>query len=573
MYYGKEKAVPVPTRTKDGYPARLKNGYVYWVTNSVWDPVRKKTTDRRVSIGRLCQDGTGLMFPNDNYFDIFAPRSSKSGQVAAGAASEATLRPAGRTDFNMSYGCFAALQAAAEKVGCAEALTACFPKQWEKIRAVCLHAIVGQNSTAQSFPGWCFDNYCGLGSSLSDSFISQLYVEIAGDAEARHAFMCRFRENFHRRFPGSKERVIAFDSTNQVTESKGQELARYGKSKTGESLPIINTALYVDEITGVPMWYEHFDGNVLDKSQTPFSVMKAGALGFNKIFLMMDRGYYSWDTVNRIEDQGIGFGVMMPKATELTGKTIQEWKNTIRLREEYYIPCENVYGMQCPWNLVFDNKMPCYGYLFYDDERCVEERNSIHGKLSFFRAEAQKRKRFTEKMQRHFAQRGLIISKTEGKEKGQRNFTIETDCEMVEAATADSGFFMVLSNRSMTAREMITIARGRDKAEKSFCRLKSHLDLSRSHTHNGKTYAGKMFVSFVALVYLQAFAYFERNVLSKKSSETVNTLMSELHKYKIWKGDCGWSPTYALNKKQKEIFEAVDIAEECLKSSVKKLHL
>ena len=109
--------------------------------------------------------------------------------------------------------------------------------------------------------------------------------------------------------------MVAFDSSNQVSESKEQTKARRGKSKTGEKLPIINTAVYVDEITGISLWYEHFDGNVLDKTQTPYSVEKAKQLGFEKLFLMMDRGYYSEENVRRISNLHIAFGMMMPETT------------------------------------------------------------------------------------------------------------------------------------------------------------------------------------------------------------------------------------------------------------------
>ena len=69
-----------------------------------------------------------------------------------------------------------------------------------------------------------------------------------------------------------------------------------------ENLPDINTAMFVDEMTGIPLYYEHFYGSLLDKTETPFTMEKVKDLGFSKLFLMMDRGYFSKKALDSMDE-------------------------------------------------------------------------------------------------------------------------------------------------------------------------------------------------------------------------------------------------------------------------------
>ncbi len=76
MYAGKTDIVHIPARTENGYAAILKTGYVYWVTDSAWDKAKKKTTDKRVSIGKTAPE-PGKMYPNATYARIFGGKETE----------------------------------------------------------------------------------------------------------------------------------------------------------------------------------------------------------------------------------------------------------------------------------------------------------------------------------------------------------------------------------------------------------------------------------------------------------------------------------------------------------------
>lgn len=568
MYAGIIDPVNIPVRTPLGYPICLKTGYIYWVTDSHWDMKKKKTVDKRIAIGKKANE-EGKMYPNKQYESLFGPLDPVVAEIRQ---SLGKLKAPGTFDNNMAFGPYAAMMAAFQAIGAYDALKRSHQALWHKMFAQALHAVVAEDSTAQLYPGWSFDNYAGMSKSMSDSEISRLYADIGSDDDSRYVFLSLFRENFHKLFPEATERIVAFDSTNQVTESRNQPYAKYGKSKTGEPLPIINTAMYVDQITGIPIWYEHFDGNVLDKSQTPYSVEKAVSLGYKKLFLMMDRGYFSQDAVNALQEQEIGFGMMMPEVASITSDTIAAHRDVIRNKSSYLIPEHKIFGCRTTVTVGEHNLS---AYVFYDDDTAKEERDAVNSQLAYFSEEAKKRKRYTEKMAKYFEQRGLKITKTTDKaKKGEPNFTVDVDNERTQKIYDEAGFFMMLSNRDLPPVSMIGIGRGRDQAEKAFRRFKTHFNLSRSYSHNQATYTGKMFVAFLGLLMLSAFAWFCRPILQGKSSATVPSLIAELHRYKmIKKPDGTWMPAYALNRQQKDIFDLLDVSQKNLEKQIRGLRL
>ncbi|MBQ7609197.1 MAG: hypothetical protein IJU76_14710 [Desulfovibrionaceae bacterium] len=81
---------------------------------------------------------------------------------------------------------------------------------------------------------------------------------------------------------------------------------------------------------------------------------------------------------------------------------------------------------------------------------------------------------YSEKMKEFYAKRGIIVTKNSRDEQTGQNFTLKVDSQMLQQAAEEAGFFVILSNRLMTAGEMISIARKRDCVEKAFKDLKSH---------------------------------------------------------------------------------------------------
>ena len=195
------------------------------------------------------------MHPNKNYEQYFGHVAAEVKKLEYTFSSKAR-KTAGKTDSKLSFGPYLILKAATDRSGCFDALKRVYPDYERKILALAIYSIVAECSTAQLFPGWCFDHYCGLERIIDGSEISSLYRLIGSDEGDIKTFFEIFREEYEKRFPRkSSNRVIAFDSTNQNTQSENEDLTELGKAKTDLGLKIINTAMFVDEETGIPIWY------------------------------------------------------------------------------------------------------------------------------------------------------------------------------------------------------------------------------------------------------------------------------------------------------------------------------
>lgn len=559
MYKGITKKIPIPKTTAEFKIIPAKTGYVYYQSGYTWDAEKRQPKYERRCIGRKDETNEELMYPNKNYEMIFGPIDPEV-TALRNRFCAAELREAGKFDCRMAFGQYYAVINALKMVGAYETLQRTYPKKFSLIIGLVVHAIDAQSTTSQTFPGWCFDHYCGMNRIVSDSEISKMYSELGKDQGSISVFFTLFAKAYGEKFPNRK-RIVGFDSTNQNYGGKGIPMAKRGHAKLNVGLPDINTAMFVDEETGIPLWYEHFDGNVLDKTQTPYSMKKVIDLGYKKLFAMFDRGYYSEEDIAALDQmKDIEYGVLCPDGTDWVDELFRKHGARVKDKQDCYIPEENVYGKRYSVTL-FEKKY--FAYLFYDSDRAEEERQTIHEVMAFFWEEASNRTRYTEKMKKHYEKRGIVVTKADKDPETGKNFTLSENTEMIQELLDRTGLFVMLSPVRLGPEEAIHIIRDRDKSEKAFQFLMEHFHLRTTYRHSSNSYRGLMFMAFIADIALTSFSYCERQVLRATSAETIPRLFLELNKYKIMQNSDGkWYPGFAMNKDQKNIFAKLGVTEE-----------
>ena len=557
MYAGKNTPIELP---KKGHLHILTNGYVYWENDGKWDKEARRMRDSRVSIGKLADAEKGLFYPNRKYWELFPDgKHNADGAIRIQEKAAPTGEP-GKFSSRLNYGAYLALRLAAEKIGLLETLKETFPDTWEKIFALTVHFICDECSTDQAFPFWQFDNYCGLGNRLTDDEISRLYRDIGTDQNGIDSFM----EFFHKRYEKSvygdepassgQERALtayALDSTNHNTSCRDNDMAEFGAAKKKEGLPDINFAAFVDEKTGIPVYYELFFGSLLDKSQTPFTIKNAERLGFRKLFVVMDRGYYRKEVFEAFE--GMSFACMCPESMPEFDKVWSKHHSEIKDQHKYFVPAEKVYGIKVDDVKVYDRTYKAF--LYYDSARAEDERDTIHLKLGMLKEQAVARKNYTAKMKSTFAP-WLIIEKLDAADpETGKKFRITENNERIQEELDKAGFFLVVSDCDCSTEEMIIRARKRDVDEKTFRRAKSHFDFTKTGTHSRETYQGKMFACYLALIVSSAFCWYTKKYIKAVSSRTMATTLGLLKKYQIQQQkDQSWFPVYAITKNMREVF-------------------
>ncbi|MDO4664202.1 MAG: hypothetical protein Q4A59_04895 [Erysipelotrichaceae bacterium] len=557
MYFKKYDSLPLPTT---GHLHILKTGYVYWEKTSSWDNKNKRPKYGRISIGKLDPEDSTRFYPNDKYFEIFSGQKKK---IEDKKEVDQPLPQPSNKSFTQNFGGYIALIRSLERSGALASLKQQWPDQWENICALAAHAVLSQDSTAQSFPFWSFSNYCGKGGSLNDSQISTVFQEIGFDQEEIYDFLYSFQQNYMKSsFSKGDTLSVVGDSTNINTSCQNNELAQFGEAKVDEDLPIVNTFVLADLDTGIPLYFEEYFGSLIDKSQIAATLEQTVDLGYKKLYAVLDRGHTSRENLKKLQEGDYEFAMMMPGSLKKVKELIPQ-NQDIKDNMDYYIPEEKIFGKSLGKIEILERDF--YGYIYYDSFRADEEKISILNTVQMYKEKVEQRKRYTDKMKEQFS-KWLIIEPADN----AKGFTVEINRQSVQKALNETGWFVVIDNTDKGSSETIIRLRKRDKAEKEFCRLKTHLGMDQGRVHSTEEFRGKMLTAFVGLIMVESFRALTRYSMEKRISDTVETDLALLNKYQIQqnKNQDGWLPSYAMTKKQKALFASLGLKEKDVKDMI-----
>ena len=130
--------------------------------------------------------------------------------------------------------------------------------------------------------------------------------------------------------------------------------------------------------------------------------------------------------------------------------------------------------------------------------------------------------------------------------------------EAVLQAKKHFGFFVLLTNETMDAATALEIYRNKDLVEKAFGNLKERLNMRRALVSSEQSLDGKLFVEFVALIYL---SYIKKQMQMSDLFKKY-TIQGALDKLDVI--ECFETPGQQLRvgellEKQKEIYYALGI--------------
>ena len=548
--------VPIPRNLTDGRINVRKSGYVYWTTKTWWDNDTHNAKDNRRLIGKVLPDDAAMMRPNKWYIENLSQLFDEQHVLTHNSV--------------MTGGVFIAALRSAQRTGIFDALKKAYPDQWKRILATCVYWIDQQTSTAQHFKDWFFDNYCGLSAPMDASAFTDLFKDINKNGYQRNKYWKIFRAEYEEKFPkdaNQKIRVVGCDGSNSNTSDSDNELGGYGHAKDDEDTPIANYMNFVDEATGITLYWEYYPGPLLDKTEFPYALETARELGYQYIHLIMDRGFITNNMIREFaglkKKHGIEFSAMIPSTFGFVDTIIQEFGGKLRNNQEHYIHEEHVYGMVIPEEYLkanypeyFDDDKPLMRlFLFYDDLRAAKERDAINNKVGAKMYAILQKKEYTENLVKD-AGKYLVVDRAEKDPVTKREFVVRRNHNVIQEEIDRAGYFIMASNGEEGSTFEIKIARKRDCNEKSFRRRKSFFGLSTPGTGTDETFDGKMIVADIAQGVQESMEYFAKSYIGRKSSETFVTTVNELHKIKIKVNEDGsMRPAYPLTKEQKELLE------------------
>jgi transposase len=463
-----------------------RNGVTY-VYESVgyWDKEKKQARNRRKCLGKL-DPVTGEIIPSHK-IDL------------ADLASQARKRGPKATNDSQRrfYGATYLFDAIGEKLAVTRDLETYFPDIYQQILSLSYYLVLEDRNPMSRFPKWALTHIHPYNKELSSQRSSEILGSITEDAKLKF-FIAQGKRRVEKEF-------LVYDTTSISSYSTSLKQVKYGLNKENDSLPQINLALLFGENSRLPVYYRKLPGNITDVKTVQNLLADIDFLNLEKVQLVMDRGFYSEDNINALFRQHYKFLISTRTSLLFVRRKLDKVCGSLASRPHY----SSKYGLYydsftLDWDYtetkkrsgeVINDSRRIYLHLFYNDQRATDDKIGFNKMLDSLEYELRSGKRNPEH-EKQYAKYYEI------NETPVRGITLTPKQEAISAVEKYYGYFALLSNGMKDPLEALEIYRSKDLIEKAFGNLKERLNMRRTSVSSEEHLEGKLFVQFVALIYL-----------------------------------------------------------------------
>lgn len=458
--------------------------YVYEY-DSTWNSDKKCGTHKRNYIGKMVND---VFMPNKKYRlqqELEVEKKKSPGPVATTQC---------RRSF---YGATYLLDAIGEKLGIIDDLKECFPDTYQQVLSIAYYLIMEDRNPMSRFPKWASTHVHPFGSNIPSQRSSELFGSIHEDGK-QNFFLKQSKRRLEKEF-------LAYDTTSVSSYSKSLKQVKYGINKDHDHLPQLNLALLFGETSRLPVYYRKLPGNISDVKTIQNLLADIHFLQIDKVKLVMDRGFYSETNINAMYQKHYKFLIATKTSLKFVQKTLNEVRETMMSRPHYSSKYKLYYhSSTIDWSYTESKKRSgelvtgerrMYLHLFYNDQKATDDKIEFNDLLDTLEMELLSKKRIQEHEK-------LYAKYYEIKETPVRGITLIHKQEAIDAVKKHYGYFALVSNAVKDPLEALDIYRSKDVVEKAFGNLKERLNMRRTSVSSSENLEGKLFVQFIALIYL-----------------------------------------------------------------------
>jgi transposase len=285
------------------------------------------------------------------------------------------------------------------------------------------------------------------------------------------------------------------------------------------------------------------------------------AFGFEKIKLVMDRGFYSEFNVNGLYKEHRKFLMATKTSLNWVKQELENATGTIRTWNNYnqqydihahMVPISWSYTQERPYKGdIIKGERRMYLHLYFNGAKAIEDERQLHKKIAQLQGELESGKR-NPKHEKQY-NKYFIIKTTPIK-----GITLTAKEDVIEDAKKRYGYFALISNDVKDPIKALEIYRNKDLVEKAFNDLKSRLGFNRLAVSSDLSLDGKLFVEFIALIYL---SYIKKQMQEKElfGTYTMQELLDEFdiiecyeqHGHKLRVGE--------ITKRQMELYSDMGV--------------
>lgn len=550
--------VKVPT-VKGKITRRKKSNVVYieYEYDRVYDPSRKYTFPKRVTIGKLSDTDPEFMKPNQNFLKYFPDAELPESKNRTSRSS--CLR----------VGAYFVLRKIIEECSLNDILGKYFgSRDMGLFLDLAVYSIIAENNAAQYYPDYTYNHplFTEKMKQYSDSTVSDFLNSVTDDQST--GFLNTWNESRNYR----EKIYISYDSTNKNCQAGDIEMVEFGHPKVDVGEPVFNYAVAYDTHNQEPLFYEKYPGSLNDIFQFQFMLDKASGYGYKKIGFILDRGYFSCENIQYMDKCGYSFVIMVKGMSALVNELILENKGTFENKRVNNIYEYGVYGKTIRHKLYASDKKERYFHLYHsiskESAKRIEIENRINQMTQYLKKYQNKVKEFGPGFEKYF---NLHYD-----EKSQAFILPEERCSVVERELDLAGYFCIVTSEKMSAKEAIELYKSRDVSEKLFRGDKSYLGNKSIRVHSEESARAKIFVEFVAMI-VRCKMYIKLKEEMKKLDKKLNYMtvpaaIKELEKIEMVRQlDNIYRLDHAVTANQKVILKAFGLDANSIKYFVSEL--
>jgi transposase len=498
--------------------------YVYEYT-SFWDKEKKQSRNKQVCVGKL-DSVSGEFIPSKR----FKPEQAAIRDPVVTASTEV-------------IGPSIILNNLTERLGLGKLLKSCFPHEYTQIQAMAYY-LASQGGPLSYCETWCKSHAHSV-ECLTSQRISEILRAI--NTDKKQTFLTKWMDKV------LEDDYLCYDITSISSYSELNEYIKYGHNRDLDKLPQMNLAILFGQKSRLPMYFERTPGNITDVTTLHNLLKTFKALEAKTLHYVMDKGFYSKKNVDELLASRDKFILSVPLNNKWVQHAIDEIYEVIH-RPEGYQKLDNeilyVNSRLYPWGK--DNRR-CYLHLYYNAHSRANAVDKFTEELIEYKQELESGNPINAHQEAYDT---FFIIKTTPKRGMQVSYN---DPAVSQYINRYAGFQALLTNSIKDPVESLQIYRDKDVVEKCFDDLKNQLDMKRLRMHSSATVDGRLFVQFIALIYMSALRKEMRQsgLIKRYTVREVLQEMNTLTKIK-YSGKYGHILT-EVTKPQREILEGLNI--------------
>jgi transposase len=277
----------------------------------------------------------------------------------------------------------------------------------------------------------------------------------------------------------------------------------------------------------------------------------------------MDRGFYKAENIDGLLKEHLKFLV----AVKISLKFVREELDKVYdefLTFEYYDDNYELYSttVTCEWDYthvrpykgdILKEKRRVYLHLYYNIDKATEDQKSFDRKLMELKNELHSGNLCLEHeklYEKYFTVKSSPV----------RGVRVTVNEDAVKKAKRYYGFFSLLSNDKMGSITALELYRNKDLVEKAFGNLKERLNFRRTLVSSEQNLNGKLFVEFVALIYL---SYLNKQMRDSHlyKDYTMASLLDKLDVIECFESPGRRPQIGEILKSQRDLYFALGVAE------------